>query len=72
MLLSFLLVVLGFSGLVLQMVGASWVVLQFLDIPGRLFSFVAKIVMVLAGVVLAVLANTNWERERRDSLEEEN
>ncbi len=69
LLLGFLLVVFGFTGLVLQMVGTQWVFLGFLELPGRLFAFVFKIVMVLAGVLITVFANTDWARERQESNE---
>jgi hypothetical protein len=68
-LFGFLLLVFGFTALVLQMVGTQWVFLGFLEIPGRLFAFVFKIVMVLAGILITVLANTDWERERQESSE---
>lgn len=67
MLLGFTLVVFGITALVLQLVGAQWAFLQFLEMPGRLFSFVIKILMVLAGFIIVALANTDWERERRES-----
>ncbi len=62
-----LLVVTGITALVLQLVGAQWAILQFLEIPGRLFAFVAKLLMVMAGFIMVVLANTDWERDRRES-----
>lgn len=67
MLAGFLLVVFGLTALVLQLVGAQWAFLQFLEMPGRLFAFVIKILMVMAGFVIFALANTNWEEERRES-----
>jgi hypothetical protein len=51
------------------MVGTQWVFLGFLELPGRLFAFVFKILMVLAGVLITVFANTDWERERKESSE---
>lgn len=57
----------GITALVLQLVGAQWAILQFLEIPGRLFAFVAKLLMVMAGFIMVVLANTDWERDRRES-----
>ena len=67
MLLGFLLVVFGLTALVLQLVGSQWVFLQFLEKPGRLFAFVAKLLMVMAGFIIVALANTDWERDRRES-----
>ncbi len=70
LLLGFSLIVFGFTSLVLQLIGVSWWFLQFLEIPGRLFAFIAKILMVLIGVLIVVFAHTDWERERQDSSEE--
>lgn len=67
MLLGFLLVVFGITALVLQLVGVQWVFLKFLEIPGRLFAFVAKLLMVMAGFIVVVLANTDWKQEREES-----
>ncbi len=64
-----LLIIVGLTALALQLVGAQWAFLQFLEKPGRLFSFVAKILMIMAGFVLLVVVNTDWERERRESEE---
>lgn len=62
-----LLVLLGITAMVLQLVGAQWAFLQFLELPGRLFAFVAKVVMVMAGFIIIALANTDWDQDRRES-----
>jgi uncharacterized membrane protein len=67
---GFLLFVFGITALFLQLVGVSWYVLSFLEIPGRLFALTAKIAMVMIGVLVVVLAQTNWDREMRESSEE--
>ncbi|MEZ4918218.1 MAG: hypothetical protein R2792_03845 [Saprospiraceae bacterium] len=67
LLAGFLLMIFGITAMILQLIGVSWYFLSFLDIPGRLFSFVAKIIMVMAGAVIIILANTDWDRERRES-----
>ncbi|MBK9336245.1 MAG: hypothetical protein IPM98_06520 [Lewinellaceae bacterium] len=66
-LLGLLLVLVGITAMILQLVGAQWVFLQFLEIPGRLFAFVAKILMVMAGFIIISLANTDWEKDRKES-----
>ncbi len=66
-LLGLLLFIVGFTAIILQMIGTQWVFLTILEIPGRLFAFVAKIVMVIGGIIMIVLARTDWEREREDS-----
>ncbi len=67
LLVGFLLVILGFSAIILQLVGINWAFLAFLEWGGLLLAFVLKIVMILAGVVVVVLANTDWDREMRES-----
>lgn len=68
---GFLLVVFGLTAVILQMVGVSWAFLLFLEKGGRLFAFVIKVLMVVAGFVIVVLANTDWDRERRESRREQ-
>ncbi len=65
--LGLLLVIVGITALVLQLVGAQWAFLQFLEMPGRLFAFVAKVIMVMAGFIAIALANTDWEKDRKES-----
>ena len=66
-LLGFSLVILGFTSLILTLVGVNWAFLGFLEWGGRLFAFVAKILMVMAGGVIIALSNNNWERDRKES-----
>ena len=65
--LGLLLIIFGVTATVLQLVGTQWVFLQFLEKPGRLFAFVAKLVMIMAGFVILAIANTDWDRERKES-----
>ncbi|MCB9315651.1 MAG: hypothetical protein H6574_02895 [Lewinellaceae bacterium] len=65
--LGLLLVLIGISALTLQLVGSQWVFLEFLERPGRLFAFVAKIILVMAGFIIIAVANTDWERDRQES-----
>ena len=67
---GFLLFIFGFTSLILQMVGVHYAFLQFLEIPGILFAFVAKIFLTVAGVVIVTIANTDWERDIRESSED--
>ncbi len=69
-LLGFLLITFGFTAIVLQLVGVSWYFLAFLEMGGRLFAFVAKLLMIMAGVLIIVFGATDWERERRESSED--
>lgn len=67
-LIGLLLVIFGFTSMILQMIGTQWVFLSFLEIPGRLFAFLSKIIMVIGGFIIIVLARTDWARERKESL----
>ena len=67
MLLGFVLVVTGLTALILQVIGTQWVFLQFLEKGGRLFAFLVKILMVMAGFIIYALANMDWDREREES-----
>ncbi len=67
LLLGYTLFTLGFTSIVMQLVGVNWAFLHFLQWGGGLFAFVAYIVMVLLGVLIIVVANTDWDRERRES-----
>lgn len=66
-LLGFILTILGFTSIFLQLVGTRWAFLSFLEWGGRLPGFILKILMSMSGIVIVVLANTDWDRERRDS-----
>lgn len=64
---GFLLFTFGFLSLVLSMIGVQLAFLAWLDKLGALFAFVTRIIMVLAGVLLVALAQTDWARERSES-----
>lgn len=64
---GFLLIVVGFLGLVLSMVGVKLAIIAWIDRPGPLFGFLAKLIMVLGGFVLVYLAQTDLtELEEED------
>ena len=63
---GFLLFILGFSALVLSVVGVRIVFLAWLDAPGGLFGLIAKIMMIVAGIVIVYLATTDWRREEEE------
>jgi energy-converting hydrogenase Eha subunit E len=64
---GFLLFTFGFLSLVLSMIGVQLAFLAWLDKIGALFAFIIRILMVLAGIILVALAQTNWARERAES-----
>lgn len=69
LLLGYTLFTLGLTALIMQMVGVQWAFLRFIELGGRLLGFLVKILMVLAGVWLITMANTDWKREREESSE---
>lgn len=62
-LLGFLLVVIGFLALVYSLVGLKLAFLVWLDLPGPLFGFVMKLVMVILGFVLVYIDQTDFKGE---------
>lgn len=57
--IGFLLLLFGTLSIVLSLVGVKLTFLTWLDI-NPLFGFVVKLLMIVGGIVLAVLSNTNW------------
>lgn len=68
-LLGFLLFMFGFLSLILSMIGLQFSFLTWPDAFGRLGGFVFRLLMILGGIVLVSLQQTDWERERRESSE---
>ena len=60
-LIGFLLVGIGFIALVLSLIGLQLSFLTWLDSPGRLFGFLMRIVMIVAGIILVYLAQMDLE-----------
>jgi len=61
--LGFLLFIVGGLALVLSLIGVQLSYLTWIDAPGRLFGFVLRLLMILAGIVIVVLARTNWRED---------
>ena len=59
----------GLTAITMQLVGTHWAFLGFLEMGGRLLSLVLKILMVISGVLIIVFAHTDWEKEKKDSIE---
>jgi len=62
-LVGFVLAGLGFLALVLSLVGVQFSFLTWIDKPGRLFGFVMRLLMILVGIVLIYLAQTDFSGE---------
>ncbi|MBK6620606.1 MAG: hypothetical protein IPH04_17745 [Saprospirales bacterium] len=67
-LLGFLLFILGFLSLVLSMIGIQLAFLLWIDLPGPLFGFLIRLGMIIGGVIIVAVAQTDWKRERSESL----
>lgn len=62
-LVGFLLAGLGFLALVLSVVGVKLSFLTWIDAPGPLFGFVIRLVMIIAGIIIVYLAQTDFSGE---------
>ena len=60
---GFLLFLFGFMALSLSLVGVQLSFLTWIDAPGKLFGFVIRLLMILAGIVIVVLTRTDWREE---------
>ena len=63
MLIGFLLAGIGFIALILSLIGLQLSFLTWLDAPGRLFGFLMRIVMIVAGIILVYMAQLDTESE---------
>jgi hypothetical protein len=62
-LVGFLIAGLGFSAIVLSLVGAKLSFLMWIDEMGALVGFLIKLVMILTGIVIIYLARTDFRGE---------
>ena len=53
----------GFFALILGLVGIQLTFLTWLDSPGRLFGFLAKLIMILIGIIMIYLNNSDFKGE---------
>lgn len=60
---GFLIAGIGFVALILSLVGLQLSFLTWIDAPGRLFGFVMRLVFIIIGMVLIVLAQTDFKGE---------
>ena len=61
--LGVIMMILGFLALILSLVGLKLSFLAFIDSGGRLLGFVIKLMMIVIGIVILALAQTNWNEE---------
>lgn len=61
--LGFLLAGVGFLALVLSIVGVKLSFLVWIDRPGAMFGFVARLVMIMIGFILVYVGKTDLDQE---------
>ena len=66
LLIGFLLFAIGLLSIILNIVGVELAFLVWLNSLGSLAAFVTKLLMMLAGIIIMVLARTDWEREEAE------
>jgi uncharacterized Tic20 family protein len=66
-LIGFLLFIIGFVALSLSLVGINLSFLNFLDKISPLFGFIVKLLMIVGGIVMVILARTDWEKENNEA-----
>lgn len=63
-LVGFLLAGIGFLSLILSLVGLNLAFLTWIDAPSPLFGFITRLVMIVIGIVLIYLSQTDFEGEQ--------
>jgi len=59
---------LGFSAIILSLVGAQLSFLAWLESFGALTAFLVKLVMILLGIVIVYLARSNFSGEDEEAI----
>jgi len=67
--IGFLLFIIGGLALVLSLIGVQLSYLTWIDKPSPLLGFVIRLLMILGGIVMVVLARTDW-REDEEMIDE--
>ena len=62
-LIGFLIAGTGLFALVLSLVGIKLSFLTWIDLPGPLFGFIFRIVMIVGGILLIILTQTDFKGE---------
>ena len=60
---GFLLFLVGFMSFILLIVGLQLSFLVWIDAAGPLVGFLARMFMIIVGIVMAYFGKTNWEDE---------
>jgi len=62
---GFLFFAFGLLSIVLSLVGVQLVFLNWIDALGTTWGFLLKLIMIIAGIVMLVLARTDWQKENQ-------
>ncbi len=62
--IGFVLTALGFLSIVLSLVGVQLAFLTWIDELGRLFGFLVKLGMIIAGILILYLAQSDFKGEQ--------
>ncbi len=60
---GFLTFTIGFLSIVLRLIGAQFMFLSWIDFGGRLVGFLIQLLMIVGGIVMAMWARTDFEKE---------
>ena len=60
---GFILFIIGGLALVLSLIGVQLSYLTWIDKPSPLIGFLIRILMILTGIVIVVLARTDWRED---------
>ncbi|MEL6922550.1 MAG: hypothetical protein AAFO94_00765 [Bacteroidota bacterium] len=60
--IGFSLFIVGMMALVFSLVGIQISFLTWMDAPGRLIGLILRLVMIVMGIVVVVLARSNWQQ----------
>ena len=63
LLIGFLMVMIGFLSLFLGMTGLQFSYMQWIDSAGRLTGFIARLIIIMLGFLLAFYAKVDWKAE---------
>ena len=61
--IGFLLFIIGGLALVLSLIGVQLSYLTWIDKPSPIIGFVIRLLMILGGIVIVVLARTDWRED---------
>lgn len=62
-LIGFTLFIIGFVSIILSFIGAKLSFLAWMDAASPLYGLILKLIMIVGGAVIIVLARTDWEEE---------